>query len=606
MISLRILDLNRRGGDHVRVTRTQLSRLINEAMIGREGAPPKRINHSAKRKGGEDDLDTPISDRIMSQGKIDPMISTLYDDSIEGRRHAVQLADTLGQLTDQEHEDASFDISTEHEDFDQFRKDTYGQDDEPKYTGTDKAKKMRRDYLTRKPNVIERYLPEWKRLVLSRIKSLTPIYKRNNIPGVPPGRVEYIANQWYPGEINRALLYSRMGFDEDSGTPAGDEYDAINKELLHELSEYEENMVYMLEADGRIKIEENPYGQEYITVIPEPDEPTFTGMYPLVKKEGRLTRRQLRSLVNEVFIKPDPLRRWGPFRLPPYQPAMPISKDEYDALADLYKSEPEMAVSMAAAMGLVPDSTMREPLLGKPHVGFDWSSAIDKSLLDFDRPESEEIRDIIRQSNFSGHYDPADYPILGDNYVDQLINYHKDPRAHLGVPINEAMTRRQLRKLIKEVFIGREGGPPINPRRHYDEKMRPEMEDLGIAPLASTDPESQKMAKELYASLTDDPIGKQIVDAEVADPDFMKDDRTLTQAYGRDDEIEDKRAQILHEIDDLDKVVELMEQEQWIWDASYPDPQYAAKMRENYVNTVNRVEELYDLVRRLDDLLTPV
>ena len=273
-------------------------------MIGREGAPPKRINHSAKRKGGEDDLDTPISDRIMSQGKIDPMISTLYDDSIEGRRHAVQLADTLGQLTDQEHEDASFDISTEHEDFDQFRKDTYGQDDEPKYTGTDKAKKMRRDYLTRKPNVIERYLPEWKRLVLSRIKSLTPIYKRNNIPGVAPDRVEYIANQWYPGEINRALLYSRMGFDEDSGTPAGDEYDAINKELLHELSEYEENMVYMLEADGRIKIEENPYGQEYITVIPEPDEPTFTGMYPLVKKEGRLTRQHLRKLILQEMKAP--------------------------------------------------------------------------------------------------------------------------------------------------------------------------------------------------------------------------------------------------------------------------------------------------------------
>ena len=168
------------------------------------------------------------------------------------------------------------------------------------------------------------------------------------------------------------------------------------------------------------------------------------------------------------------------------------------------------------------------------------------------------------------------------------------------------LTRRQLRKLIKEVYIGREDGPPINPQRHYDEKMKPEIEDLGMGSLESSDPESQKMAKELYASLTDDPIGKQIVDFETADPDFMKDDRTLTQAYGRDDEIEDKRAQILHEIDDLDKVVERMEQEQWIWDASYPDPAWAAKMRESYVNTVNRVEALYDLVRRLDDLLTPV
>jgi len=365
------------------------------------------------------------------------MISTLYDDSIEGRRHAVQLADTLGQLTDQEHEDASFDISTEHEDFDQFRKDTYGQDDEPKYTGADKAKKMRRDYLTRKPNVIERYLPEWKRLVLSRIKSLTPIYKRNNTPGVPPGRVEYIANQWYPGEINRALLYSRMGFDEDSGTPAGDEYDAINKELLHELSEYEENMVYMLEADGRIKIEENPYGQEYITVIPESDEPTFTGMYPLVKKEGRLTRRQLRRLVNEVFIKPDPMRRWGPLQLPPYQPGMPISKGEYDALADLYKAEPEMALSMADSIGLIPVHSS----------GMILAPTTDTTALT-DDPESEPARQWMRDTHIGGNYDPADYPILGDDYVEQIRNYHKDPRAHLGVPINEVITRRQLRKLI--------------------------------------------------------------------------------------------------------------------------------------------------------------
>ena len=309
----------------------------------------------------------------------------------------------------------------------------------------------------------------------------------------------------------------------------------------------------------------------------------------------KITRRQLRRLVNEVFIKPDPMRRWGPLQLPPYQPGMPISKGEYDALADLYKAEPEMALSMADSIGLIPVHSS----------GMILAPTTDATALT-DDPESEPARQWMRDTHIGGNYDPADYPILGDDYVEQIRNYHKDPRAHLGVPINEVITRRQLRKLIKEVFIGREGGPPINPRRHYDEKMRPEMEDLGIAPLASTDPESQKMAKELYASLTDDPIGKQIVDFEAADPDFMKDDRTLTQAYGRDDEIEDKRAQILHEIDDLDKVVELMEQEHWIWDTSYPDPQYAAKMRKNYVNTVNRVEELYDLVRRLDDLLTPV
>ena len=77
------------------------------------------------------------------------------------------------------------------------------------------------------------------------------------------------------------------------------------------------------------------------------------------------------------------------------------------------------------------------------------------------------------------------------------------------------VTRRQLRRLIREVYIGREGKPPVDPRRYVKEKMRPEMEKLGLWELLSDDPVT---AKELYVSLADDPIASQIVDLEASDP----------------------------------------------------------------------------------------
>ena len=161
----------------------------------------------------------------------------------------------------------------------------------------------------------------------------------------------------------------------------------------------------------------------------------------------KVTRRQLRRLVNEVFIKPDPMRRWGPLNLPPYQPGMPISKGEYDALAVLYKTEPEMALSMANAMGLIPTS----PPLTTGVPGQSLTDMFDTAALS-DDPDKDEIKQWMRDTHISGRYDPADYSILGDDYVEQIRNYHKDPRSHLGVPINEVMTRGQLRRLIREVY----------------------------------------------------------------------------------------------------------------------------------------------------------
>ena len=150
----------------------------------------------------------------------------------------------------------------------------------------------------------------------------------------------------------------------------------------------------------------------------------------------KLTRKQLRKLIMEVFIKPDPTRRFGDPKLPPYNPAMPITKDQYDFLTDIYSHDREQGIELAISLGLIPDSWEKEPLLGRPlsdvRGTYDTTSIVDQAILD-----SDAAADVYRRADLSAHYDPDDYPILGDNYADQLRNYHMDPRDYLGVRDDE-------------------------------------------------------------------------------------------------------------------------------------------------------------------------
>ena len=113
MISLRILDLNRRGGDHVRVTRTQLRRIIIESMQ-QEGAwdDVKGWFGSKKRDEGSDEviypdypeLEKPPSWKEVSIDWRRRKLRTLQDEKkkIDRKRHKTRADLDRGSAIDKE------------------------------------------------------------------------------------------------------------------------------------------------------------------------------------------------------------------------------------------------------------------------------------------------------------------------------------------------------------------------------------------------------------------------------------------------------------------------------------------------------------------------
>ena len=211
-----------------------------------------------------------------------------------------------------------------------------------------------------------------------------------------------------------------------------------------------------------IKKDRHRHPAGFYPELPQPADPKKATQYKGV--ERKLSKAEYDKLIKEIYIKPD--LDWGS-GLPPYNSLMPVTKDEYDYIKYLYEDEPEVAMQLAVSVGLVPKLAVTG---GRGTGELDWNDAIDKLILDdpsyhdnIERDSSidhrvKKFRDELKHHlspdpsgrGHHDHYDPSAYSALGDNYVDQIRNYHKDPRDHLGVPINEVITRRQLRKLIIE------------------------------------------------------------------------------------------------------------------------------------------------------------
>ena len=249
----------------MRVSRAQLRRLISEAMIGRVGAPPKRIDHDIFW----DDIDAPVADGIMSKPGIDKSIKIMYDDadSLELKVQAIEFAYSMGQITDEEYEDASFDIDTAREGFQAFKRSTYwrwGYDKrETKYTGTAMTEKMKRGW----KKVIARNLYKWERAVLERITYLFNArqsrYGHKNKPGWIPSidslvilkEVPIIARMLMPDEVVELLRDVTRKEHTYRGTPAGDIYESIKSEIESSIKKHKENMGRTLEEKGHIELE---------------------------------------------------------------------------------------------------------------------------------------------------------------------------------------------------------------------------------------------------------------------------------------------------------------------------------------------------------------
>ena len=77
------------------------------------------------------------------------------------------------------------------------------------------------------------------------------------------------------------------------------------------------------------------------------------------------------------------------------------------------------------------------------------------------------------------------------------------------------ITKRQLRKLIKEwINVGTESGVTYG-KGHRAETVEPALQDLGLSPMPhSSDQEVRRQAAELYGSSTGDDPGAAILDVE--------------------------------------------------------------------------------------------
>ena len=92
------------------------------------------------------------------------------------------------------------------------------------------------------------------------------------------------------------------------------------------------------------------------------------------------------------------------------------------------------------------------------------------------------------------------------------------------------ITKRKIRKLIREAFIGQIGKPPVNVQDYLN---NPDIDPQLAGLMSSGDPEQIRMGLSLHGTLTGDEMAHAIEDASLEDDSFLDKEKPFNKEENR-------------------------------------------------------------------------